>query len=138
MVNRYYLDTSIWRDFFEDRDEPNFPKTTLAHKLLVRIVTNDDLIIVSDMIVFELESASYTVAEIEKLFHPLKSVLLFVEASEKQVGKARDLATKRTVPKGDALHALIARDQKAILVTYDRDFQKLLDITTPKTPRELI
>ncbi|MBI4450527.1 type II toxin-antitoxin system VapC family toxin [Candidatus Woesearchaeota archaeon] len=138
MDARYYLDTSIWRDFFEERDEPNFPKTTIAHQLLVKTVLNDCHIIVSDMVVCELESAGYAQAEVENLFAPLKPVLLFVEATEKQVGKAKDLAAKRDVPKGDALHALIARDQKAVLVTYDGDFQKLLDIAKAKTPRELI
>jgi len=42
------------------------------------------------------------------------------------------------VPKGDAIHALIARNHKAVLVTYDQDFEKLNDIINSKTPRELV
>ena len=137
-VVRYYLDTSIWLDFFEERDELTFPKTTLAHKLLNKIVNNNDQIVVSDVVLFELGFLGYAQEEIKQLFQPLKSITIFLEATEKQVGKAKDLAAKRNVPKGDALHTLISRDNKAILVSCDKDFQKLLDIAKPKSPREII
>jgi len=61
-----------------------------------------------------------------------------VESTEKQARKAKDLSSKRDIPKGDALHALIARDNKATLVTLDNHFKKLLDITKPKRPQDLI
>ena len=61
-----------------------------------------------------------------------------MESTEKQARKAKDLSSKRDIPKGDALHALIARDNKATLVTLDNHFKKLLDITKPKRPQDLI
>ena len=72
------------------------------------------------------------------MFKSLRPILLFVESTEKQIGLAKDLSFKRNVPKRDALHALIARDNKAILVTFDKHFQMLLDITKPKRPQDLI
>ena len=36
-MQRYYLDTSIWLDLFEDRNEPNFPKSDWAEKLNQKI-----------------------------------------------------------------------------------------------------
>lgn len=138
LMIRYYFDTSIWLDWFEDRNEPGFPKTDLAYKLLSRIVMNNEIIIISGMVLFELGAVGYSSEEIDRLFKPLKQILVFVEASDQEIRKAKDLAAKRQVPRGDALHALIARDQKAILVTFDKDFQELLDIIKPKTPRELV
>lgn len=72
------------------------------------------------------------------MLKPFKSVILFVEATEKQIGKAKDLASKRKIPKRDAIHALIARDNRAILVTLDRHFKEILDIIKPKRPQDLI
>lgn len=137
MEKRYYLDTSIWLDFFETRDEPHMPKGLWAHELLKCIIQNDSRIIYSDIILLELNSAGYPLEEIEQRLQHLRPVLIFVEATSKQIGKAIDLSQKREIPKGDALHALIARDNKAIMVTLDRHFQKLLDITKLKGPRDI-
>ncbi|MBS3110269.1 PIN domain-containing protein [Candidatus Woesearchaeota archaeon] len=61
-----------------------------------------------------------------------------MESTEKQTGKAKDLSSKRKVPKADALHAVLARDNKAVLVTLDKHFKKLSDISKPKRPQDLI
>ena len=99
---------------------------------------DNDLIIYSDNNLCELELAGYSIYEIENMFKPFKSILLFVESNKKQVGKARGLASKRGIPKRDALHALIARDNKAIMVTLDNHFKEILDIIIPKRPQDLI
>ena len=132
------LDTSIWLDWFEDRNEPHFPKSDMAHRLLSEVVIADDQIVVSDVVIFELSNVGYSLQEVDRLLRPLKSIIVFVEATEKEVRKSKDLSRKRLVPQGDALHALIARNHKAVIVTFDRDFQKLVDIVKSKTPRELV
>jgi len=138
MTEKFYLDTSIWLDFFENRNEPNLPKGDWAHKLLNKITENNDKIIYSDNNIYELNIIGYSKYEIDSVLQPLKQILIFVESTEKQVSKAKDLSLKRNIPKRDALHALIARDNKSILVTLDKHFQKLRDITRPKRPQELI
>ena len=138
MPQKYYLGTSIWLDFFENRNELNLPKGDWAHKLLNIITTNNEKVIYSDIIILELGVAGYQPYEIEELFEKIKPILIFVESTEKQARKAKDLASKRDVPKGDALHALIARDNKAILITLDNHFKKLLDIIKPKRPQDII
>ena len=87
---------------------------------------------------WELRVAGYLPDEVGRVFEKMKPILIFVESTEKQVRKARDLSAKRDVPKGDALHALIARDNKAIVVTLDNHFKKLLDIAKSKSPQDII
>ena len=135
---RFYLDTSIWLDFFEDRDEPNFPKSMWAKELIKKIIMKENQIIFSDNNFLELTNLGYLESEIKELLSQLKSIIIFVESTEREIGKAKDLAQKRDIPKRDALHALIARDNNALLITLDNHFRKLTDIITPHNPKEFI
>ena len=47
MTEKYYLDTSIWLDFLENRNGSNLPKGDWAHKLLDKITENNDKAIYS-------------------------------------------------------------------------------------------
>ena len=134
----YYFDTSIWLDFFENRDEPNLPKGRWAQELVKRIVMEESKIVYSDNVLIELNVLGYSYYEINQMFKILRPILIYVESNLKQVGKAKDLALKRDIPKRDALHAILARENKAILVTLDKDFQKLVDIAKPNNPKYLI
>ena len=134
----YYLDTSIWLDFFEARDEPNFPKGTWAKELIKKITRDENKILFSNINMLELINVGYSKYEIKELLQSLRLIIIFVESTEKEIGKAKDLAQKRNVPKGDAIHALIARDNNAILITLDNHFKKLIDLTKSRSPREFI
>lgn len=134
----YYLDTSVQLDFLENRNEPGIPKGEWAKKLIKIIIEEEDKIIVSDNNLLELANLGYTEFDIDGLLMKFKLNIVFVESTGKEIGKAKDLAYKREIPKRDALHALIARDNEAILITLDRHFQKLSDIIKPHSPKEFI
>jgi len=138
MGERYYFDTSIWLDFFENRDEPNFPKGKWVQEFVERIIEANGKIVYSDLVLVELQVGGYSSFEVEVLFKQLKSVLVFIESTEKFQRKAKDLAGKRNVPKGDALHALLAREAKATLISFDRHFKELQDIVKTKKPQEVM
>ena len=72
------------------------------------------------------------------MFFIIEQNLIFVESTNAEIKRAKDLALKRDIPKGDALHALIARDNNSILVSLDNHFQLLKDIAKIKKPQELI
>ena len=127
----YYFDTSIWLDLFEDRDEPNFPKSQWAKALVNKIIRNNDKIIYSNANLRELIDANYSFYEIRLLFEPLSAVLIFIRANKYQLGKSKDLSHKRKIPWLDALHAILARDTNAILVTFDHHFNNIKDIAKP-------
>ncbi len=114
------------------------PKGRWAHELLNKITKIDAKAVYSDYNIFELGLIGYSPNEITEMFKPLKPILLLVESTEKEVGKAKDLGIKRNIPRGDALHALIARDNNSILVTLDKHFKKILDIIKPKRPQDII
>ncbi len=137
-MDTYYLDTSIWLDFFENRDEPNFPKGTWARELVNKIIKEGDKILFSDNNMLELINIGYSEFDIQGFLQQLKLIILFVESTEREIGKAKDLAQKRNVPKRDALHALIARNNNAILITLDNHFKKLINIIRHHSPREFI
>ena len=138
MEKRYYFDTSIWLDFLENRNEPNMPKGEWARKLVMKIVNKKDKILISEAIKNELMGIGYSKYEIEILFRPFQNYIKEVYTNGKQYGKAKDLKNKRKVPFLDALHAVLARDNKAIMVTRDLHFNKLLDIIKYKKPEEII
>ena len=138
MEGRYYLDTSIWLDLFENRNEPNLPKGDFAQNLIDKIIKEDSKIVYSDAVKDEIMSLGYSRQEAKNLLEPLKDCLVFVEFNKKQFGKAKDLSAKRDIPLLDALHALIARDNKCVMVTRDAHFKKLLDIINHKKPEDII
>lgn len=138
MKRTYYFDTSIWLDFFEERNEYGFPKSTWVRELLRIILLKGEKVCVSDYIIFELLNAGYTAYELDVLFGMLKHIIIFIQANKKQIGKAKDLTAKRNIPKGDAIHALIARDTNCLLITFDRHFKKLTDIIDYYSPKDFI
>ena len=138
MARRFYLDTSIWLDFLEKRDEPGLPKGTWAKELIEKIIKDNDKLVLSEVIKNELIGLGYSRYELESVFFPFQKILISVYSDKKQFGKAKDLSNKRNIPLFDALHALIARDSKALLITRDKHFDKLLDIGSYKKPEEVI
>lgn len=137
-MGKYYFDTSIWLDLFEGRDEPGLPKGRFARELINKIMKSDDIILYSDVVMAEMSEIGYAYNEIKDNFGHLSRILVYVESTKVQLGKAKDLSAKREVPKRDALHALMARDSGAVLVTRDKHFNELRDITASKKPEECL
>ena len=138
MTEEYIIDTSIWVDLYEDRKGyNNEPLGDYAFKLLVKIKANEKVIVLTDFLIKELETL-YSVAEINGMFKPFEKITKKITDTEKQRQKPKKFAKERGVPAGDVLHAIVARDNDLILVTRDRHFRKLEDISKHYKPEELI
>lgn len=137
-MQKYYPDTSIWLDLFEDRNEPNLAKGKYAKELFDFITKKNKVIVFSNIVQEELEDQGYFREELKHILKPFNKILIKVEYNDKQFTRAKDLASKRRVPLFDALHALIARDSQAILITRDHHFKFLSDIAKCKKPEEII
>jgi predicted nucleic acid-binding protein len=133
-MKRFYLDTSIWLDLLENRNEPNMPKGRWARDMIARIIERGDEIIVSDFILLELERAGYSKQELDTTFNKLAPIIVRIDAFERDRRRAKDIAAKKDVPRLDALHAVIASNHKATLVSLDPHFKQLdiIDVQAPK------
>jgi predicted nucleic acid-binding protein len=138
MNEKYYLDTCIWRDYFENRSDNFRPLGKWALTLIKKIINENDIIVYSDLIIEEL-SIRFTKKEITKIIEIVpKEFLIKLDSSYKQTKEAIILSKKLNIPKKDALHAILARDNNAIVITRDAHFYQLSEKVTIMKPEELI
>lgn len=138
MVTKYYLDTCIWIDYFENRVDNFRPLGDWALDLLKKIIKDNDLIIYSDLAEEELLSF-YNKNKIEDLmFFVPKKLLIKINSDKLQLKEAITTGRKLKIPVKDVLHAILARDNNAIFVSRDKHFYELANQLTIKKPEELI
>ncbi len=137
MVQKFYLDTAIWRDYFEDRRDSIRPLGDFAFQFLKNCQKNNCKVLFSDLVVEELKS-DYSDERIAGLFSPFEDILVKVFLSDEQISQARKISSsvKETHFK-DVLHAVLARDNKAVMVTRDRHFDALADIVKIAMPEDI-
>jgi len=110
MAEKYYCDSSIWIDLYEDRKGYNHePLGDFAWKLFALIKAKKNKLIISDLLIRELEM-NYSGEEINGMMKPFESLIEKIIATKEQRDEAERIAEERNVPKGDALHAVLARD----------------------------
>jgi predicted nucleic acid-binding protein len=137
-MNKYYIDASIWMDLIEERfGYQNEPLWLYANNLFTFIKLNNYTLIISDVLIIEL-STKYSVQQINGMMKPFEKNLIKIIISEKQKEEAKIISKERNLPLGDVLHAIIARDNKAILITRDKHFKELKDIYPHFKPEEII
>ncbi|MBS3128162.1 PIN domain-containing protein [Candidatus Woesearchaeota archaeon] len=135
---KYYFDACIWLDLLEDRNESLLPRGDYAWNLFKKILKEEGIIIYSDMIIEELtQGYGYPFYKIEPLFQMFKRILCHIDTTDEYVRKAKDLSSKRNIPYGDALHAILARKHQAEFITRDHDFEKITDIIIAKKPEDI-
>ena len=139
VVMKYYLDSSIWRDYYENRSDKFRPLGEWALKLINNILENKEYIIISDFVVEELK-IDYSEEGINNILEiaDKRDLLLKADISKLQVKEASILCKQRGVAFGDALHAILARDNNAVMITRDKHFEELRDIVDIKKPEELV
>lgn len=135
---RFYIDTSIWMDYYENRRDRFRPLGEWAFRLFKKIEKDNDVVLCSDFVVDELTD-KYTEDKIKEIFDIVKEHnLIILKKNEKQIREAIRLSKKRKLPFGDAIHAILSRDNKAVLVARNHHFEELQDIAKAKKPEELI
>ncbi|MBI2124662.1 PIN domain-containing protein [Candidatus Pacearchaeota archaeon] len=132
-MQRYYLDTSIWLDLFEDRGK-NSEKVL---EFIKKMIENNSLIHYSEANIKELKHLGYGFNEVTALFIPIRSIIRKIHICEDEINMAKKIALQRNVPKIDALHAILSRNNEAQLISRDRHFEKLKDIAITKKPEEI-
>lgn len=137
-MKNYYLDACIWRDYFENRSDRFRPLGEWAWMLIKKIIKEDNLFVLSDHLMNELKK-HYSQEELTKFFEIIPQVLIIkIETYEKQSKEALKIKNRLKIPFGDALHAVLARDNNAIIVTRDKHFYELTREVIIKKPEDLI
>lgn len=124
-------------DYYEDRTDPSKDLGGFAFKLLCKLLASKSKIVVSTFLQRELEVA-YSLDSIRGLTLPFEKLMEKVDVSDSQREEAKKISEERNIPKGDVIHALLARENNAIMVSRDKHFQLLKDICEVMKPEEII
>ena len=136
-MQRFYMDTCIWRDYFEDRKDRFQPLGEFASRFLFGVQKKGYFLLYSDLIVEELQKA-YSDEKISIIFNPFQSNLKKVSIAYEQAAESKQLArTQIESHRQDILHAILARDNGALLVTRDNGFASLSNIVQSAKPEEI-
>ena len=120
-MNKYYFDSCIWRDYFENRSDKFRP-----------------LIIYSDIVEEEL-NVGFSKEEVKNIISVVpKENIIKINVSKEQLREAIQVSKELNIPTKDALHAIVARNNNAILVTRDKHFYELQNQVEIKKPEDLI
>lgn len=136
-MGNFYLDTSIWRDYYENRTDGIRPLGDWAFELLKYLIENDYTILYSDLVIDELKK-EYTEDEISNIFDIVSDILLKVDIKESDNQQALILSKKYKIPFGDALHAVLSVKNNAILISRDKHFSELQYFVKVMKPEDLI
>ena len=136
MAQKFYIDTSIWRDYFEDRKDNLRPLGEFAFQFLKKCLKEKDTVLVSREVSRELLE-KYSKETVEDIFSSFKEIILKIDYSTGQASEAYFfwVKTNKKFPYADVLHSIIARDNKAILISRDRHFKEI-GVIEPMLPEE--
>jgi predicted nucleic acid-binding protein len=140
MPEKYYLDTCIWRDFYENRlSRTGRQLGESAGRLFEHIIKNKCTLFYSEFIIRELR-IDFDEEEIKDMLNMLFicGILKKAEVSEKDYKEAKRIGSERGVPPGDVLHAIISGKNGSVFVSQDAHAQKLNDLAEVKKPEQII
>lgn len=132
---KYYFDTSIWIDIYDQRGYNG----EVAKQLMEKIILDDGVVLYSDIVVAELKKLGYSDYEINAILSVAKpDHLLPIHSTKNQFEEGKRVVSQRDVPFRDVLHALLARDHEAQLISRDVHFERLKEIIQVKKPENLL
>jgi len=139
MMVSYWIDTCVWRDFYENRtSKAGKPLGAYAKNVFVRVLKRGDKILFSESLIRELQK-DYKKEAILEMLNPLfiSNVLIKIEIIKDEYVEAKKLSELRKLPFVDCLNAIQARNNNAIVVSQDEHFTKdLSDIVKVIKPQE--
>ncbi len=135
-----YIDTNVYLDYILQRKSRLAPHDEFAFLLLQRALKCEFEIIVSDILLKELERHAQKL-DIDKTIKPLriKNKIIGIQSSYEDKKEAAMLKSSHDIPFNDILHYVLAlRAGAECIVTNDRHFLALPDKDIAiKTPNSL-
>ena len=137
MQQRFYLDTAIWRDYFEDRRDHLQPLGEFAFQFLKNCEKHNCEVLYSSLVRRELLS-HYSEERVRQVFSSFLNMLREVKISPEQLDEAKSINRRvRDSHTADIIHTVLARDNGATLITRDKHFEALTDIAQVLKPEEV-
>ena len=126
MHKKFYVDTSIWRDYFEDRKDNMRPLGEFAFQFLQKCKEKNYAIVLTTEVIKEL-MIDYSKERVQKLFENFKEQIIQIGYSNQEYEEAKSFWTnsRKKFPMSDILHSIIARNNGAILVSRDWHFNEI-------------
>ncbi len=139
MSRRFYLDTAIWRDYFEDRTDGIRPLGEFAFQFLKNCEKKGCTVLVSDTVVLELR-IYFPEEKVRQIFSSFHGIIRNIEATKEQVAEARTewLQREKRIPFKDVLHAVLAKHHSAVLIARDNHFfDELFSLVEVEKPEDI-
>ena len=138
-----FVDTHIFIDFYFDRSDRIKPLGEFAFQFFKRAVECEYFVLICQQVIDEISSV---LSIDEKDFRDIllgnlkkANKVELVSVSKSQLREARDIATAKNLSLFDCLFAILARDNKAMLVSRDKHHHETLANTVRVfTPEELL
>ncbi len=134
MARRFYLGTAIWRDYLEDRRDNLRPLGELAFQFLQNCRKNHCVVILAEPVLFELKDMPKGL--LDSMLSSFEDILEEASVLPEQVQEAKKISAQRGLPFNDVFHAILARDNDAIMITRDYHFEQLADIVESMAPED--
>jgi len=140
IMKTVYIDTNVYIDYFLNRTDKLRPLGDFAFNLIKKIVIEEYKLIISDLVILELEHNGFE-KQVKILLEKLKenNNLTFVTSIEEDNVKTNKIVKERKTSFNDTKHAIMANRAKAdYFVTRNvKDFEDLNDIVYPIYPENL-
>ena len=135
------VDSNIFLDYYLDRKDSMLPLGEFAFRFFKEAIECKYLILVCETNIAELgrvlrkkqndlwKTVFSDLAEANKI--------RLIKYSEKQLAEAKEISCTKGIPLNDCLFAVLARDNKAILISRDKHLNLLPDLADVRKPEEL-
>ncbi len=134
----YYVDSCIWIDYFENRSDGLKPLGEFASLFFNKCAKENHKIFFSNL-VFEELSKYISEIEINNLIYNFSNIIILVNYSNKHILKAKNLIKEyNQLHFSDALHIVVAKENKCIVITRDNHFFNLNELIEVSNPEEII
>ena len=138
MAKIFYVDSCVWIDLVEDRNDYLRPLGEFAFHFFRGCVEHECKIICSEFVLSEI-TRILGKEKVGFIFEEYKEALVFVEPTKEQIIEAIRLSRKTlNAHYADIIHALLARDSGSILITRDKHFDELGEIVIVLKPEEAV
>jgi len=138
---KVFVDTNIFLDYYLDRKDNIRPLGEFAFNFINESIKCKYDVLICEISIIELKN--YLGLDRKQVFDRIlkalieKDKLTVLDYSENQFKESLHFSKKYGIPKADALFAILARDNNAILLTRDYHFEIFNKIIKISKPEEL-